>query len=169
MNTAMNEKFQDTAGSWEAGTAENLNGRCDGKLMRLCVESVFEEYDDELADPDDPQGEPQWVKFYGLALHHTAEGHDIVPACCLTGCRQTVRLDYPLGVQLQQALQAEPAKFVRGRYLADTFHRQPDEALPTLHRRGEWGTFDAEASLAVDERGMLLVIVNHDIPFELCL
>ena len=76
----MNEKCQNTAGSWEAETAENQNGRNDGKLMRLCVESVFEEYEDELTDPDDPQGEPQWVKLYGLGLHRTAEGHDIVPA-----------------------------------------------------------------------------------------
>ena len=49
----MNEKCQNTAGSWEAETAENQNGRNDGKLMRLCVESVFEEYEDELTDPDD--------------------------------------------------------------------------------------------------------------------
>ena len=117
----MNEKCQNTAGSWEAETAENQNGRNDGKLMRLCVESVFEEYEDELTDPDDPQGEPQWVKLYGLGLHRTAEGHDIVPAHCLTGCLQTVRLGYSLGLQLQKALQAEPTKRVRGRYLADTF------------------------------------------------
>ena len=165
----MNEKCQNTAGSWEAETAENQNGRNDGKLMRLCVESVFEEYEDELTDPDDPQGEPQWVKLYGLGLHRAAEGHDIVPAHCLTGCLQTVRLGYSLGLQLQKALQAEPTKRVRGRYLADTFHRQPDEALPRLRRKGEWGMFDAEARLAVCEYGMLLVVTNHDIPFELCL
>ena len=77
----MNEKCQNTAGSWEAETAENQNGRNDGKLMRLCVESVFEEYEDELTDPDDIQNMGRMLEMFDESddiqeVYHNWENED---------------------------------------------------------------------------------------------